>query len=263
MTDDVDSPRNVVITGATGGLGAALVAEYAAAGVALLVTGRNVTRLDEVAAKARAAGAEVTTAALDVRDREAIAAALLAFDDAHPVDLLIVNAGVTSGLGADGVDPASRRQIEVNLTGALNTAEPLIPRLISRRAGRIALVSSIAAIRPQPALAAYSASKAGLRAWGVAMRGGLAPHGVGVTVICPGFIDTPMAARHEGAKPLTVNAADAAGKIRRGLSKRRRLIAFPLPLLALVRFGNLFPPTLSDWWERRFAATIISDGEDS
>lgn len=172
MTDDVDSPRNVVITGATGGLGAALVAEYAAAGVALLVTGRNVTRLDEVAAKARAAGAEVTTAALDVRDREAIAAALLAFDDAHPVDLLIVNAGVTSGLGADGVDPASRRQIEVNLTGALNTAEPLIPRLISRRAGRIALVSSIAAIRPQPALAAYSASKAGLRAWGVAMRGG-------------------------------------------------------------------------------------------
>lgn len=253
--------QSVVITGATGGLGASLAVSYAGPDVALLLIGRDQARLTKTADDARAAGAEVTTALVDVRDQQAMATTLRAFDDVHPVSLLIVNAGVTSGLGPDGVDPASRRQVEVNLIGAFNTAEPLVPRMVARKAGQIAIVSSLAALRPQPALAAYSASKAGLRAWGVAMRTALSCHKIGVTVICPGFIETPMAARHKGAKPLLVSPDAAAAKIKRGLDARARFVTFPWQMNLLIRFGNLFPPALSDWWERRFAATIQTDGE--
>jgi short-subunit dehydrogenase len=255
--------QSLVITGATGGLGASLAAAYAGPDTALLLIGRNEARLANVADAAREAGADVTTALIDVRDRDAMATALTNFDDVFPVSLLIVNAGVTSGLGPDGIDPASRRQVEVNLIGAFNTAEPLTPRMIRRGAGQIALVSSLAALRPQPALAAYSASKAGLRAWGVAMRTALQPHGVGVTIISPGFVETPMASRHKGAKPLQLSPDAAAAKIKRGLARRARFITFPWQMTLLIRFGNLFPPVLSDWWERRFAATIVSDGEEN
>lgn len=255
--------RSVVITGASGGLGAALVAVYAAPNVDLLLIGRDGARLAAVAATAREAGAGVTTASIDVRDRAAMAEALTAFDRDHPVDLLVVNAGVTSGLGPDQVDPSSRRQVEVNLIGAFNTAEPLIPAMVSRGRGRIALISSLAAIGPQSTLAAYSASKAGLRAWGISMRTALHPHGVGVSIICPGFITTPMAARHKGARPFQLSAAEAARRIRHGLDRGQRLISFPVALLLLIRFGNLWPPVLSDWIERRFAARIESDGDMS
>ncbi len=253
---------NIVITGATGGLGAALAQRYAAPGVSLLLLGRDQARLGATAERARAAGATVISEIVDVRDRSYMAEALLRFDERYPVDLLIVNAGVTSGLGPDGVDRASRRQIEVNLIGAMNTVEPIVPHMVQRRAGRIVLISSLAALRPQPALAAYSASKAGLRAWGVALRGGLKPHGIGVTVVCPGFITTPMAARHRGAKPLEMSAENAARKIVAGIARRKHSITFPWAMVLLIRFGNLFPPALSDWWERKFAARIVSDGED-
>jgi short-subunit dehydrogenase len=257
--------RRIVLTGASGGLGAALAVRLAAPGVTLLLTGRDPARLEAAAAAARARGAAVETARADVTDAAAMAAALAAFDAAGPVDLVIANAGASSGLGPGrGPEPpaAARRMIAVNLVGAMNTVEPLLAPMIARGRGRIALVASMAALRPHPDLPAYSAAKAGLRAWGVALRGWLGPLGVGVTVVSPGFVTTPMSARHRGFKPFELPADRAADIVVRGLERGRPLIAFPWPLALLSWLDMRLPPRLSDRAARGFAAEVAPDGED-
>lgn len=247
--------ETVVITGASSGIGAALAREYARPGARLLLIGRDEARLAAAAATARERRAEVETAVIDVTEAERLSAALLAFDDAHPIDVLIANAGIALG-GMPEPPGQSRRVTEVNWFGMLNTVEPVIPRMLARGAGRIALVSSISAIRPSGDLPSYSGSKAAVRAYGQAIRSWLRPRGVSVTVVCPGFISTPMAARHKGPKPFEMPAARAAEIIRSGVEKRRGALTFPWPFALMVFLGNRLPPFLSDWFERRFSAEI-------
>lgn len=258
--------RTIVLTGASGGIGAALAGALARPGVRLLLTGRDASRLAAVAAAAAARGAEVEALCLDVTDREGLAAALAAFDAAGPVDLLIANAGISSGLGPGrSAEPpdAARRVFAVNLDGMLNTVEPLLPAMAARGRGQIALMSSMAALRPLPDMPAYSASKAAVRAWGTSLRGWLRPRGVAVTVICPGFVTSPMSARHRGAKPFEIDADRAAAIILRGLARRRAYVTFPWPLALLTWLDNRLPPALSDWFLRGFAAEILPDDRNT
>ncbi len=247
--------RSVVITGASSGIGAALATEAARPGVTLLLVGRNAERLEAAAAAARAKGAAAETATIDLRDAEALRARLLDFDDRAPVDLLIANAGVARG-GLPEPEGQARFVIETNLLGMIATVEPLMPRMIARGAGRIALVSSVAAIRPSADLPSYSAAKAGVRAYGQAIRSGLRAKGVSVTVVCPGFVTTPMSARHHGPKPFEVSVERAARLILRAAEKRRGALTFPFFFSAMIFLGNRLPPVLSDWFERRYAARI-------
>jgi NAD(P)-dependent dehydrogenase (short-subunit alcohol dehydrogenase family) len=127
----------------------------------------------------------------------------------HRVDLVIANAGISAGpeseSPSEGVDSALR-QIRVSLGGAINTIEPLLPAMCRRGRGRIAVVASIAASRGLPNSPGYRASKAGLRADAQALRSRLAPRGVGVTVVCPGFFDSAMTDRFEGPTPFLASA---------------------------------------------------------
>lgn len=256
------TPKAIVITGASAGLGAALATAYAAPGRHLLLIARRAAVLENLAETLRAKGAEVTIAAIGVDDQPAMHDAITRFDDAHSVDLVIANAGVTAGLGPDNTpeNPADTRwMINVNLIGAMNTVEPLIPRFQKRAAGQIALVSSIAAIRPHAGLIGYSAAKAGVRAWGVALRGWLRPQGVEVSVITPGFITTEMSARHKGRRPFEISADKAAAIIQRGLNRKQPMITFPARLALLIWLGNRLPPLMSDWFDRGYGAEIEPD----
>ncbi len=254
--------RSIVLTGASSGIGAALAVELAGPGVRMLLTGRDASRLGTVTDKARCAGADVDAATLDVTNTDALTTSLKAYDALHPVDLIIANAGVMAGLGPGrSPEPAgtSRRIIETNLSGAINTVEAVLPSLLERGAGHIALVSSMAALHPHGDMPSYSASKAGLRAWGTSIRQWLRPRGIAVSIICPGFVTSPMSARHSGFKPFEISAEDAARRIVRGLVKQRPLITFPWPLAALVWIGQRLPPRLSDLAARGFRATIRPD----
>lgn len=238
------TPRSIVITGAGRGIGAALARVYAEPGATLLLIGRDAVRLGAVAEECRSRGASVETAPIDVTDAEGIAAALLAFDAKSPVDLLIANAGVSGGLEpgrrAETFETA-QRQLRINLEGAIATATPLIEPMRARRKGRIALMSSLAALQPIGDTPAYSASKAGIIAWGEALGDFLAPSGVGVSVICPGFVTSDMSARYGGPKPFEMSADDAAALIRRRLGRGHELIAFPWQVLAAIRLGRMVP----------------------
>ncbi len=132
--------RCVVITGASSGLGAALARAYAAPGVALGLVARHRARLTAVAEACRASGATVEAAAIDVADRAPLEAWLAEFDRAHPVDLVIANAGISAGPepGRAGEDIGmTTRQIAVNLLGAVHTVAPLVPAMAARGGGRI------------------------------------------------------------------------------------------------------------------------------
>lgn len=246
-------PGCIVITGASSGIGRALAEDYAAPGVLLALTGRDPARLDDTAVACRARGAEVETAVVDVSDAAAMAAWLTALDDRRPVDLIVANAGISSGTAGGGGESAeqTRRIMAVNVDGVMNTVLPLLPRLRARRQGQIALVSSMAAFRGFPGAPAYCASKAAVKVWGEALRGWLAADGVRVSVICPGFVASRITAQNDFPMPFFMDAPRAAAIIRRGLARNRGRIAFPLPMYMASWLTGALPDRLIDLIARR------------
>jgi short-subunit dehydrogenase len=239
--------QNIVITGASSGIGAALAGFYARPGTELGLMGRDRARLHAVADLARAAGAAAQEGLLDVRDRDALALFLTRFDAAHPIDLLIANAGVLDGRRADGTiesADAARRVIEINLLGALDTLHAVLPAMRRRRRGHIVLVSSLAALSASPDAPAYSASKAGLLSYGLALRAAVADENVRISVVCPGYVTSAMTDTHVGEQPLKIGADKAARVIGAGVESNKAVIGFPLPLYVLSLISPLVPQAL-------------------
>jgi short-subunit dehydrogenase len=251
--------RVIAITGASSGLGAALAASYAGPGVVLGLVARNRERLARIDLLCRAAGAQTESAAIDVADTAAITAWLGEFDRAHQTELLIANAGTSAGSDPDSPgEPAATtlHQIEVNLIGAVNTIAPLVPSLCARGRGRVVAIASVAAFRGLPYSPGYCASKAGLRAYAEALRSRLARHGVGVTVVSPGFFASPMTDRWEGPTPFLVTGERAARRIKRGIDRGAARIDFPWPLVLGMRFCDLAPAPIGDAILRGFRFRI-------
>jgi short-subunit dehydrogenase len=121
----------------------------------------------------------------------------------------------------------------------------------SRGHGHLALISSLAAWHGLPRTPAYSASKAALKAYGEALHGSLHGHGVGVTVVMPGYIRTSMAERDPRSKPWMLDAGDAARRIARGVANRRARIAFPQPIAYATHLLAILPASWSSWIVRR------------
>ena len=234
-----EQPQHVLITGASSGIGAALAIEYAGPGVRLALFGRDEGRVREVAEACRAKGALVAAILVDVTDAEAMTTAVILVDDAHPLDLVIANAGVSGAMLGDGRGVA--HLFAVNVMGVAHTVEPLLPRLTGRGRGQIALMSSLASFVARPGTAAYCASKAAVRIWGEGLRERLAPHGVAVSVICPGFVDTPLTRRNRFPMPMLLNAAESAALIKARLARDEARIAFPWPMYWGARFAGMLP----------------------
>lgn len=254
-------PRHIVITGGSSGLGAALAEAYAAPGVRLGLLGRNRGRLDVVAARCEGRGATVDRGCVDVTDAPGLTAWLTDADDRQPVDLLIACAGVTGGVlpgeVAESTDTV-HRLYAVNVLGAMATAEALLPRFQARGGGQVALMSSLAAFATITSAPTYSASKAALLRWGEALRVRVAGDGVNVSVICPGFVDTPLSDSLVGAKPMLTSPQRAAARIRRGLTRNRAVIAFPWILYVGVRLLPFLPDAVAAALMRRFDYRVAS-----
>jgi short-subunit dehydrogenase len=259
--DEMRKPTCVLITGASGGIGAALARVYAQPGVTLALTGRNAARLRRAAEMAVSAGATVIERTLDLRDEHALAAWIADVDAAHPLDLAIANAGINRGHGCPGEQEnvtELREIMEINFMAACATAHAAMAPMRRRRRGQIALVSSLNGLRGFPYSPSYCASKSALIAYGEALRAMLRAEGVGVSVILPGFVNTPMSARVSSPKPMMVSADRAATIIARGLARDRARIAFPLPLYWLQRAAALLPAGPVDMFLNRVRVTVTS-----
>jgi short-subunit dehydrogenase len=241
-------PSTSLITGATGGIGAALARSYAQPGRTLLLHGRDAPRLASVTRECEMRGAQVHAVIFDLRDAAAGIAVLRSLSTQHVIDLAIVNAGVSIAIG-DGAQAenwdVARAVLAVNLDGAIATVAGVLPEMRRRSAGQIALVSSLAAYFGLPVTPIYCASKAALKTYGEALRGWLAPQGIAVNVVMPGFVRTAMSDRFAAGKPLMLSPEQAAILVRRGLERNRARIAFPRMLAWGMWWLAVLPPPIS------------------
>jgi short-subunit dehydrogenase len=219
-------PRSILLTGASSGIGAALARRYAKPGMHLALGGRHPERLAAVAAACRHAGARTDERCVDVSDRAAMSAWIEEVDRQAPLDLVIANAGVAGSQLPSDLD-RTRAIFAINLDGMLNTIEPAQAAMLTRRRGRLALMSSIASFCGMPNAPAYCRSKAAVRVFGEGLRGRLLSGGIIVSVICPGFVATPMTADNRFPMPFLMSPERAAAIIERGLARGKARIAFP------------------------------------
>ncbi len=251
-------PRSILITGASSGIGSALACEYAAPGTHIALNGRDRERLDAIAAACQAKGASVSIGVIDVRDRTGLSQWILSVDGDHPIELAIANAGVTAGVGIGRLrehPDIVRNVVATNLVGTINTLDPVIERMCMRGRGRIVVMGSLGGLRGLPYCPAYSASKAAVHAYAEALRGVLHRQGVGVTIVVPGFVKTPLNEDIVSPKPLAVSSVRAASIIRRGLDRGRAVIVFP----RLLYFGLLLTRLLPRRWADAAFASVHVD----
>jgi NAD(P)-dependent dehydrogenase (short-subunit alcohol dehydrogenase family) len=237
------SGSRIWLTGASSGIGEALVSRLLDAGGRVALTARRADVLEEIAARGRAHGGELLVAPADVADRPAMLTAARQVESAWGgIDLAIFNAGFSRRLHVTSFNAEDFAEIfRVNLFGVMNGIEAVLPGMLARRAGRIAAVASLAGYRGAPTLAGYGSSKAALIHAIDSLRFDLAPHGIGVTLISPGYVRTPLTASHTYWMPALIDADRAAAIIVRGLQRDRKEIHFPARFSWLLKFMRVLP----------------------
>lgn len=254
--------RNIVISGGSSGIGAALARAYAGPDTHICILGRNADRLGQVARDIEDKGGLCTTAQVDITDRDETNRFLRAHDLQHPIDILFINAGIFDGRKPgqplEDLD-TSLRVIDTNLVGVLHTLHAALPGMRQRGRGHIVFTASLAGMVPLGGSLGYSAAKSGVLAYGMGLKQVLRPFGIDVSVVCPGFIRTPLAERYLGWKPFTLTAEKTAAIIQRGVRRKKPLIAFPLPLHLIARPAIFAPDWVRRIVERIFSCHAVSD----
>lgn len=242
------SESRIFITGASSGIGRALAQEYAAPGVTLGLTARRKEMLEALGREVEARGARALLYPLDVRDAAGMEAAASAFvEAAGGVDLAIANAGIRAGGGLkDGRAEAMADVFAVNVAGVLHTLVPMVPPMIRQGHGRLVAIGSVAGFRGLPGRADYNASKAAVKTLMDGFRVELRPHGIQVTTICPGWVESEMSARNPFPMPFMLRADKAARMIAGAIRGGRKTYILPwqwrLMLPLIVRLPERLLP---------------------
>lgn len=231
--------KKAVVTGASSGIGEAMARLLSRRGFSVVLVARRKDLLDQLAGELPGSVA----VACDVTDGSALTAALASHG---PFDVAIANAGIgVTGWAAKSVADAEL-MMRVNYFGMLHLFDAVIPAMMERRSGHFAGVASLAGLRGLPTSGGYSASKAAMQAFLEAARVELAPLGIRITTVNPGFIATPMTEKNEFKMPFLMQADAAAEVIVRGIERGKRVVEFPRPMSTLTRFARLLPASIYD-----------------
>lgn len=242
---------NILISGASSGIGRELALQYAKTATRLFLCARNYEKLQEVKEICKDLKCDIFIKKLDIRDASECESWIKKIEENYPIDLVIANAGISAGTasGTEGYDQI-KSIFDTNIYGVINIINPAIDFMKNRRQGQLALIASLAGFRGLPSSPAYSASKAAIRVYGEGLRGNLADFGIKVNVICPGYIKTPMTAVNKFPMPFILPVDKACKKIMRGIKKNKSRIAFPFPLYFIVWLAALLPVC---WTDKIFA----------
>lgn len=235
--------QNILITGASSGIGAALAKAYATTDARLFLTGRNEQRLSEIAKQCALLGAAVEQKMIDVVNHEELRAWVSAIDNIHPIDLVIANAGIGGNIGLNCLENFSvvLEVINTNTLGAIATIEPLLHTMKARNKGNIVFISSLASFYGLPQSPIYSASKAALNVYAEGIRIKLAKTNIKVTVVYPGFVESAMSDQVKEPKPFLISAEKAAYIILKGIKNNKKKILFPRRLYYLMSLIKFIP----------------------
>ena len=247
--------RNLLITGASSGLGAALARVYAAEGTRLILWGRDEQRLNATALECRECGALVETESFDLSDINHMISRIQHLDEQTPLDLAIFNAGLGGEVPRDDLAESTERSHEmvcVNFTAPVVAATALANSMAKRRSGHIVLIGSLGEYFPLPMAPTYSGTKTGLAVFAEALRLRQLKHGVFVTLVAPGFVDTPMSRDLTSPKPFMMSAEKAARCIAKKIARRPARVAFPWPLAVICAGARFLPRALVSAVLKRF-----------
>ena len=269
MSDWADA--RIWITGASSGIGEALVDAFARRGARIALTARRADRLQAIATRNAARttpAAETISARLlvvpaDVTNRMSVNAAAQEIEATWgAIDLAIFNAGGSIEYGRSAVDDRPSGGVPhaaagppappflaadytdtmvLNYFSVMYGIDAVLPGMLARGAGHIAAVASLAGYRALPTGGAYGASKAAVIHALDSLRFEVEPRGVRVSVINPGFVRTPLTARHTFHMPILVDANVAAEHIVAGLEHNRREIHFPAPMSWMMKLFRILP----------------------
>lgn len=246
--------QRVWVTGASAGIGRALIARLVTTGARVAISARRAEVLEAVAREADPAGHVVVRAA-DMTRRDEVRAAVEDIERAlGGIDLAIFNAGRDArvSIARFSADPFID-VFTLNYLGVLYGIEAVLPGMLARGRGHLAAVASLAGYRALPAAAAYGASKAALIYTMESLRFDLAPRGITVTVINPGFVRTAMTAGNRFPMPGLMEVDEAAARIVRGLERRQKEIHFPRRLSLVMKLLRTLPTPL---YERLLGALM-------
>lgn len=239
----------VWVIGASTGIGAALARELINAGARVALSARSRERLEAIAE-----GTDAVVAPLDITDHAAVHAVSSAVRTAlGALDLVIVLAGTYSPMSADQFDLARADELlAVNLHGPLNCLDAVLPTLLAQRHGGIALVASVAGYRGLPQALIYGPSKAALIHLAEGLFLDLRKSGIGVYLVNPGFVDTPLTQRNEFAMPALMAVDKAARRTLEGIAEGRFEIHYPRRFTYWMKLLRVLPYPAYFWAVRRF-----------
>ena len=225
------------ITGASTGIGAALARELADRGARVAISARSADQLAEVA------GGRMVVVPVDVTDRAATVAAGEAVREAlGGLDVAVLNAGTWSQFHVEPWDSQLfADHLQVNVMGAVHTMEAVVPQMLAEGRGRVVGVASVAGYRGLPGSEAYNAGKAAMISLLESLRGSLAPRGVVVQTVNPGFVTTRMTDRNRFPMPFKIEADVAARTIADGIARDKAEVVFPLPMAVVMKIARLVP----------------------
>jgi short-subunit dehydrogenase len=221
--------QTVWLVGASTGIGRATALALARAGARVVVSARTQSTLDELLAELRAAGSKDAQAiALDVVDAKAVHAAWHQVSAHGSVALVMFCAGIYNPLRAQEFKLHTMRQhMDVNYNGALHVLDAVLPSFLAARRGHISLVSSVAGYRGLPKSLAYGPTKAALTNLAEALYIDVRDDGLGVSLISPGFVETPLTAQNQFKMPALISPEKAAEAIVKGWADGEFEIHFP------------------------------------
>ena len=239
---------NIIITGASSGLGASLATIYSGKDIRLFLTGRNQERLERVKKICQSLGAEVHIKYdLAIENSNKVKEWIIEIAKDFKIDLVIANAGISINSEGKGYNEESEKRIfDVNINGVLNTIYPAIEIMKQQKKGQIAIIGSLAGYLGMPSCPAYSASKAMVRTYAEGLRGNLAKYGIKVNIVTPGYIKTPMTDKNDFFMPLLMDSIKAAKIIKKGIEKNKSRIVFPKILYYIIYILNVMPSIIRE-----------------
>lgn len=230
--------RHVWVVGASSGIGQALALALAERGAQVTVSARRLAPLQALAES----HARIRALALDVTDEAAVAQAVSHVQARTGLDVVVYAPGYYRAMRAERIDVAElRRHWAVNVLGAQVLAAQVLPLLMAQGRGHWSVISSVAGYRGLPRSMAYGSCKAALTHWMETLVYDLRPKGVGLSVIEPGFVATPMTAGNDFHMPALITAERAAQEILRGWAQGRFAIHFPKRLSRFLRALRCLP----------------------
>jgi short-subunit dehydrogenase len=235
--------KNIVLTGASSGIGFELAKKFASEKCNLALLNRRVDVIEKLAFKLSSCGSKIIAVKCDVTNKDEV---IQAFEDVKRnfgnIDIAVLNSGVSRIINAEDFNSNSVKQIfDVNFIGMIYCIETLLPDFINNRSGMIVGVSSLADGRGFPMTGVYCASKAAVSIFLESLRAELKNYNVKILTVKPGFVRTPMTAKNNFAMPFLMNADRAASIILSGIKKEKQIIQFPFPTVIGAKLLRLLP----------------------